>query len=457
MDRRNFLTLFALTLAGSTLKGGCAASQDAVGTSPQQKIVVIGAGIAGLAAARELQQQGQEVVVLEARDRIGGRIWTSTQWSDVPLDFGATWIHGVDGNPLTDLADEIGGDRLTTSYDRAMLYNTSGQPLSPEEADRLETLREKIFDMLATAQNAEEDTSIRQALTPLLRQFEQGSEAHRFINFILNSELEQEYSGSTESLSAHWYDSGEAFGGDDDFFVAGFRVIPEFLAQGLRIELGQVVEEIRWEEAPLRVITQQGEFLADRVLVTLPLGVLKENKVRFTPPLPPEKQGAIAKLGMGVLNKCYLRFPEVFWAEDVDWLEYIAADRGEWAEWVSFSATANQPILLGFNAADQGKALEALSDEAIVASAMDTLRQIYGDDIPEPLDYQITRWASDPFALGSYSYNAVGSVPAMRQDLAAPLGESVFFAGEATSEAYFGTTHGAYLSGLQAAQDILQI
>ncbi|MDX2254984.1 MAG: FAD-dependent oxidoreductase [Pseudanabaenaceae cyanobacterium bins.39] len=428
-----------------------------ISISSKKRVVVIGAGLSGLAAAQELRRQEYEVVVVEARERIGGRIWTSFKWADMPLDFGATWIHGTQGNPLTDLADQIDAKRLTTIYSRAATYNTSGQPLSKAEEARLENFRNKVFGELKKAQNEGNDVSLRQAIAPLQQQFDQSSEPYRFINFVLNGEIEHEYSGSAERLSAHWYDKDKKFNGNDDLFVQGFRVIPEFLAQGLQIELGQVVKEIQWQQSPIRVITQKTEFLADHVIVTLPLGVLQAGKVRFNPELPQNKQTAIAKLGMGVLNKCYLRFPHVFWSADADWLEYISASHGEWTEWVSFSRVANMPILLGFNAADQGRAIEAWSDEQIVASAMQTLRKIYGDSIPEPIDYQITRWASDPFSLGSYSYNPVGAVPKMRQELAAPLGKSIFFAGEASSEDYFGTTHGAYLSGLRAAQEILEI
>ncbi|MEA5463879.1 FAD-dependent oxidoreductase [Leptothoe sp. PORK10 BA2] len=426
-------------------------------TSNKKRIVVIGAGLSGLAAAQELHRQGHEVVVVEGRDRIGGRIWTSSKWADMPLDFGATWIHGTQGNPLTDLADQINAKRLTTSYDRAETYNTSGQSLSEAEETRLEDFRNRIFGALEKAQNEDPDVSIRQVIEPLSRQFDKSSESYRLINFILSGEIEQEYSGSTERLSAHWYDSGKEFDGNDDLFVQGFGVIPEFLSQGLQIELGQVVTEIQWEQPLVRVITQKTEFLADHVIVTLPLGVLQAGKVRFTPELPQNKQIAIAKLGMGVLNKCYLRFPDTFWSDEVDWLEYISENHGEWTEWVSFKRAANMPVLLGFNAADRGRALEAWSDEQIVESAMQTLRTINGVSIPEPIDYQITRWATDPFSLGSYSYNPVGAVPKMRQELAAPLGNSLFFAGEASNEDYFGTAHGAYLSGLRAAQEILEI
>ena len=173
------------------------------------------------------------------------------------------------------------------------------------------------------------------------------------------------------------------------------------------------------------------------------------------PELPRHKRQAIAKLGMGVLNKFYLRFPEVFWPADVDWLEHIPAEHGVWTEWVSFQRAAKRPILLGFNAADRGRAIEAWPDRRIVASAMSTLRTIYGAGIPEPLDYQITRWATDPYSLGSYSFNPVGSTPVMRKNLAAPLKGRVFFAGEATEQDYFSTAHGAYLSGLRTAREVM--
>lgn len=455
MNRRDFLALFGVLLAGCMSVSIEGAERENAPAASRKRIVVIGAGLAGLAAARELKWQGHEVIVVEARERIGGRVWTSSKWPDMPLDLGASWIHGVKGNPLTDLADAIKAKRLVTRYDRVIMYNTSGQEFTTAEDRRMDALQEQVFSALEAAQDQDADTSIRQVIEPLLRQFSDSSEAHRLINFILNSEIEQEYSGSIDQISAHWYDSGKEFSGDDALFAQGFRVISEFLAKGLRIERGQVVKEIQWQQSPVRVVTQKSEFVADHVVVTLPLGVLQAQRVRFSPDLPQAKQAAVAGLKMGVLNKCYLRFRESFWPADVDWLEYVSAKRGEWSEWVSFKRAANMPILLGFNAADQGREIETWSDQQIVASAMQTLRIMFGSDIPEPVDYQITRWASDPFSLGSYSFNALGSTPAMRKELAAPLNGKVFFAGEATQADYFGTAHGAYLSGLRAAKEVL--
>lgn len=454
MHRRDFLKLLGMVLFGSaaTACGGSNSTGEPV--SGNRRILVIGAGLAGLAAALELKRYGHEVVVVDARDRIGGRIWTSTKWPDVPLDLGASWIHGVRGNPLTELADDIQATRLTTSYARAITYSTSGQVLSESEIDGLAQLREQLLRAVRTAQKRDPDVSVRQATEQLTQQYPASSEAARMINFVLSGEIEHEYSGSAAQLSAHWYDSDKAFEGNDVLFEQGFRVITDYLARDIQVVLGQVVKQIDWDQSQVRVLTQKAEYTADCVVVTLPLGVLQGKSVRFTPELPAEKRNAIEKLGMGVLNKCYLRFSDAFWPDDVDWLEYISAEHGQWTEWVSLKRVANMPILLGFNAADYGREIEALSDQQIVASAMRTLKIVFGARIPEPVDYQITRWATDPFALGSYSYNALGSTPAMRSVLAKPLSNRLFFAGEASHKDYFGTAHGAYLSGLRAAKEI---
>ncbi len=455
MHRRHFHSLLGITLASRLVERCSAQDATPTPTSKSGQVIVVGTGLAGLAAAQKLKSHGLNVIVLEARDRIGGRIWTSHKWPQIPLDLGASWIHGVDGNPLTELADHMDARRSVTSYENARIYNTQGRPLSSADELRLEKLRARILQRLRAAQDSERDLSVRDAIDPLMQEWKPSTEEHRWAQFVLNSELEQEYSGSLSRLSTHWYDSVEEFDGEDELFHRGFQVIPEHLKQGLMIELGQVVREIDWRESPVRIRTQRSEFTADQVLVTLPLGVLKSRKVKFSPDLPADKQQAIHHLGMGVLNKCYLQFKEPFWPEDVDWLEYIPAQPGYWTEWVSFQHAAKQPVLLGFTAADAALEIEKLSDRDVVASAMKTLKTIFGRDIPEPVDYQLTRWAQDPFALGSYSFNAIGSTPPMRDELAAPVDDRLFFAGEASHRGYFATAHGAYLSGLRAAAEML--
>ncbi len=454
MARRDFLRRgAALAMLGPSAGAWAQPAASATSASGSaRRVVVIGAGLAGLAAARSLRQLGWAVTVLEARERIGGRIWTSTQWADMPLDLGATWIHGVRGNPLTELADVAGASRRITRYDRVASYATEGHLLTDAESARLEGLRQQVFGALRRAQDADADRSVRQVVAPLLQAHPLGSEGRRFVEFVLSGDIEQEYGGSAARLSAHWFDSARALKGDDALFTEGFGVLTRHLASGLAIETGQVVRAVRWGGPQVRVFTDRSEFGADRVVVTVPLGVLQANAIDFAPALPAEKRAAIERLGMGVLNKCYLRFGRVFWPPEVDWMEHVSAQPGQWTEWVSLRRATGWPVLLGFNAAERGREIEAWSDRDIVASAMATLRTLFGNAVPEPVDYQITRWAADPFARGSYSFHALGSSPAMRDQLAAPLAGRVFFAGEATAKADFGTAHGAYLSGLRAAQ-----
>lgn len=452
MNRRSAIALLAVVLAQRT-RAKLQATELA-NEVKKQRVIVVGAGLAGLAAARALQADGFEVVVLEARNRSGGRLWTSDKWADMPLDLGASWIHGIEANPLTELADKAKAHRLETSYDRHVIYDIDGRELAGAKERQLERLKTDLRQALRAAQDSDEDLSIREFVSAWAGKKDADKETTRLLDFIVSSEFEQEYAGSAARLSTHWFDSAQEYDGEDVLFAEGFQVVVDYLVKDLNIQHNQVVKQITWGGGSVKILTNQGMVSADKVLVTLPLGVLKAGRVEFVPALPKSTSQAIAQLEMGVLNKCYLRFAEVFWPKDVDWLESIPDKHGEWTEWVSFARVAGKPILLGFNAGARGREIEAWSDTQIVADAMKTLRRIFGAGIPEPVSYQITRWGSDPFALGSYSFNPVGVHPKLRRQLATPLANTLYFAGEATEHNYFGTAHGAYLTGIRAAKEI---
>lgn len=450
IQRRSFLKLLALSALGHG-----AVSLPSYAGGKTLRVLVIGAGMAGLTAATLLRKAGYSVEVIEARDRIGGRIWTSRQWPDVALDLGASWIHGQERNPLTAIANEIKTELLMTSTDNTVVYNSAGMALSDQEQARADALEQQLLAAIHEAQQQTEDVSIVDAVADIAQQFSDDAAQTALLNFILNARIEQEYAGSLADTSAHWFDAAQVFGETDVLFKHGFDSITRHLAAHLVIHLSHQVKHIRRTPQQVIVETNQRTFVADKVIVTVPLGVLKRQQLLFEPPLPREKQAAIEILAMGTLNKCYLRFPKAFWPTDVDWLEYIPRQHGQWAQWVSLANVLHKPILMGFNAADYGRQLELLTDQQIVTTAMQTLQTMFGQDIPAPIDHIITRWASDPYSYGSYSFNPRGATPQHRMALAQPIAQQLYFAGEATSMQYFGTAHGAYLSGVAAASTII--
>lgn len=459
MRRREFLRLAGLALAVGAANAACRtglAMGENSASGSGRRVLVLGAGLAGLAAAKTLIQAGFEVQVLEGRGRLGGRTWTSTHWQDAPLDMGASWIHGTRGNPLTELAKLAGAELAQTDEENAWIYGPDGAELDEDGEERLEEIQDWLEEIIGEAQEGDEDQSVRAAVEAAARDEVYSAADRQMLEFLLNTILEHEYSGSVEQLSAYWYDDDEAFGGGDALLLEGYQRIVDSLAEGIPVGLNEVVQSVDWSGLGVVVKTNRGTHSGDLAVVCVPLGVLKAGDIQFTPALPARKRTAIDALGVGVLNKCYLRFEEVFWPAEADWLQHIPVERGEWTDWVSLTNAAGLPVLLGFNAADKGREMEAWTDTQIVASAMQTLRRMFGAGIPEPVDFQITRWWNDPMARGSYSFNALGSEPGMRDDLAEPLEGRLIFAGEATERKYFGTAHGAYLSGVRAGREVIQ-
>jgi monoamine oxidase len=423
-------------------------------------VVVIGAGVSGLAAARVLAEEGYSVIVVEARERVGGRVWTDHSWLGIPLDMGASWIHGSDDNPIAELARELDAATVPTNYDNTWLWDTGGQRIEGDAHDDIDNRFVEMLDDLDSERDSmddadEDDIALGDAIEDWLDALDPDPATIRQLAYTINTAIEHEYAADIADLSFYYFDGGDAFDGNDLLFPDGYSQIVHGLAEGLDIRFGHVVRKLHWNDSGVTVTTNQETFDADFAIVTLPLGVLQSGTVAFSPPLPDEKQRAIERLQMGTLNKLYLRFPRIFWPAEADMLGYISERKGEWAEWLNLAHYTGQPVLLAFNAADYGRAIEELPDDAIVAAAMTTLRTIFGLDIPAPEAALITRWGADEFARGSYSYLALGATPDDRDDLAAPIGGRVFFAGEATSPDFAATVHGAYLSGLLAAEEIL--
>jgi monoamine oxidase len=423
-------------------------------------VLVIGAGIAGLGASRMLHDSGYAVTVLEARDRIGGRIWTDRSWESIPIDLGASWIHGIDGNPIWDLVGQLGIDTAVTDYDQYWLYGPDG---ALYEDDAQNAITERFDDLLAALDELREamraagelDISLAEGIARVLPGLDLTTDELRELNYAIDATVEHEYAADTSRLSLYYWDADSEVFDDDVIFPGGYDQIATSLADGLDIRTGAVVSRIQHGESGIRVTTGVGAFDADYAIVTTPLGVLRHGDVQFDPPLPPDKQGAIERLDMGLLSKVWLRFPQAFWDADAQFIGRVPAERGAWVEWLNLSAFTGVPVLAGFNAGEFAWRLEEQTDEEIIAGAMDALRSIYGDGIPEPDAWLMSRWGSDPLARGAYSFIPVGASPGDRLVLGQPVGFRLLFAGEATSPDNAGTVHGAYLSGVREAARLM--
>jgi monoamine oxidase len=465
LSRRALLRLFALSGAVS----GIALSRAALGPRPAwaqaeetaSDVLVIGAGIAGLAAARTCAAAGLRVRILEAASTTGGRIRTD-RTTGLPLDLGASWIHGGDrDNPIRQRADSLGLETVVTDYAGFALFDGPAR-VGDDALDAAYTRFEAVVaEALAAAEAADEDRSLRAALEAV--GFSPAREP--LAEFFITGAIEQESGAAADALSAWWLGSDEAFEGDDRMIVGGYDAITdaltrECIAAGVAIQLGQRVSRITHDGPQVYVETDTGaSFSAARGIITLPLGVLKRpahtGGVHFIPGHSARKQAAIERLGMGLLTKSLFVFPRRFWPADGTEFGLLSQPPGRWAQWFDFTALVGAPVLLGFNAADEGARVEALDDAARTAEAMAALRAAFGRAVPDPTAAVHTRWLSDPFTYGAYSFLAVGASPEDRDALAAPEGR-LLFAGEATSRQYAATVHGAYLSGVRAGEETIR-
>lgn len=422
-----------------------------------KSILIIGAGIAGLAACTKCQSQGFNVKILEARNYIGGRICTDHSLG-IPMGRGAAWIHGIDNNPIAELAKKFNAKIAPVQWSEFMIFDRNAHLIPHEVIEKfdakfnvfLEKAKEFAFQQY-------EDISLAEALSKII---ENESFSQTEMDLFTRKRLSFEgYVGANmEVLSARNWDQEKTWPGDNCFVISSYQSIIEGLAKDCPIELNTVVTEIHQRENDVKIVTNHSIFYADAVIVTVPLGVLKKQTIRFHPALPAEKQKAIDVLGMGLLNITALKFPKAFWPKEPQALFFTGCfDPSSVSVFFNLYHFIEQPILIGYNGGDKGHRLEKLSDDELIKNTMTQLKKIYGDDIPSPDAYINTRWSEDPFSLGSYTHLAVGGSQRTYAALAEPIDNQIFFAGEATNSDYPATTHGAYLTGHREAERIIKI
>jgi len=539
-------------------------------------VVIVGAGPAGLAAARHLAAQGFAPIVLEARNRSGGRVHTDATALSVPVDFGASIITGVstDAARPTHLGRGVRCDpsavvarqwgmRLRALADKMPLYDTAtGLPVPQALDAQVEALRDELLDAaratvdrleggggaeLGLGQELERVLSLREAKAaaaiaaqpaaiaspaPMAQATLEDPEGDAFARAALSIEddveedvqhampptelaapavqvpesepgvpngdapseapeappalplapkpltaverrlldwhwanLEYGCSAPLSSVSlAHWNQDEEfgGFGGDHAMVAGGYQLITAAMSSGLDIRLRSPVSRIEYGARGVRVHVDNGRneaFEAAAVVITVPLGCLKAQTIAFEPPLPGDKRASIERLGFGSLNKVFLEFDHVFWDGSVDYFgaarEGGRTDRGRCFMFWNLTAVVGAPVLAALLAGDAADASESNSDEQLADMALGVLRTLF-PSAPKPVGCTASRWTSDPWSRGSYSYVALGASAADYQTLAAPLAAGrVAFAGEHTCREHPDTVGGAMLTGVRAANAVV--
>ncbi|CAN6479894.1 unnamed protein product [Victoria cruziana] len=434
-------------------------------------VLIVGAGLAGLAAAKQLRFLGFKVAVIEGRNRAGGRVFTKKLAGDgviAAADLGGSVLTGINGNPLGVMARQLGLP-LHKVRDQCPLYRPDGKAVNADVDAKVEELFNGLLDKVcklrqAMGEIASIDVSLGVALETFRRVYRvaEDKEEMMLLNWHL-ANLEYANAGLLSNLSLAFWDQDDPYemGGDHCFIPGGNERLVRVLVENLPVFYGRAVQEIRYGSDGVLVVAGGQVFRGDMVLCTVPLGVLKSGSIKFEPELPQMKKDAISRLGFGLLNKVAMLFPRVFWSGGIDTFGHLTEDpkqRGEFFLFYSYASVSGGPLLIALVAGESAIKFEDMPPSDAVRRVLEVLRGIFtpkGIEVPDPIQAVCTRWGKDKFTYGSYSHVAVGSSGDDYDILAESVGcGRVFFAGEATNRRYPATMHGALLSGLREAANI---
>jgi monoamine oxidase len=405
-------------------------------------VLVIGAGAAGLAAAQALARGGRSVLVLEARSRIGGRVWTrSMPGLGVPIELGAEFIHGAAKATFALLHKSRIGIVPSVHTQRyaagGRLHKVDSFALAQKAMKDRSPLRERDLSF--------EDYVARRRLDARTRVFAR--------MMVEGFDAADPRRASARAIAEEWGD-GDALAGAQPRLRAGYGPALEWLARralarGARLRMDSAVREIRWQPGRVEAVGQGFHFEGKKAIVTLPLGVLQSQAVQFKPKLG--KDNGLNLLASGPVIKAAVRFPSVFWDSGAAFFHSPGAAFPTF--WTPLPARV--PLLIAWAGGPKADRLSGLPMKQITAAMLASLRTTFGK-AAAPDQIYVHDWKSDPFARGAYSYVRVNGGDARRQ-LAEPLEDTLYFAGEATNvEGESGTVSGALQTGQRAAREALR-
>jgi monoamine oxidase len=400
----------------------------------QADVLVVGAGAAGLAAAAELTRAGRSVLVVEAMDRIGGRCLTRRlPGLPVPVELGAEFIHGRPQATFS-LLQKAGIPAIDSTRTQLVSFEGKLRPVN------IFVQAQRVAQRKIAGKDVSFETFLSRQRLPVLTRTLATMMVQGF-------DAADPRLASAREIVEEW--SGGGLGASQPRPWGGYGALMDFLARDARIQLRTVVRTIRWKRGSVEVRgTFRGEpwsAWAPRAVLTVPIGVL--------PSLVKEKRGALAKLASGPVIRVAMAFRTAFWEKDHPGIAFFHSPDAPFPTfWTPLPMHA--PLLTCWAGGPKAARLTGSSEKTLLKQALASVRSVL-PGAEEPRAYVLHDWQADPYARGGYSYVRVGGTGA-REELAAPLEETVYFAGEATDVEQSGTVGGALASGIRAAQEILR-
>ena len=434
--------------------------------SKEFDVIIIGAGAAGLMAAQELAGSGIKVLVLEARDRIGGRIFTQhLPNSNGLLEAGAEFVHG--NLPLTKAILEEAGIPLLDLEGKT--YQLRKGELMADEA----FIPDFAF-LLEQLNNLKEDLPFAQFIHQYLQAEEHDELREAVIRFAEGYDAADIQKVSTFALREEWQTDGAT----DAYLIAGgYSRLTDFLAakskaKGATIQLSVVVQEIIWQINHVEIVCRDGQrYSGSQVIITVPVGVLRAKSgepgyIHFSPEIN-TKKNALAQLGYGAVIKVVLIFKSAFWENNQNLtsenritpeLSFLFTDTSSFTAWWT-RLPETTPMLTGWLGGPAADEYKTKSNASILNEALNALEVIFNlnpDYLQEQLETsRVINWPADPFARGAYSYATVSSGAAL-QELHQPIENTIYFAGEAYYQGpAMGTVEAALANGSEVAKIII--
>ena len=454
MERRKFVldTLKTIPLVLIAPHLFASDGKDEISTNPNGKtVLIIGAGIAGLAAAKKLKDKGFTVIVLESQEKIGGRLRTDRSLG-IAFDEGASWIHGPNGNPITKLASQAGANTYLTDDDNLAVFDSNGTAYSDDFLDSQYTQFENALNAVRRAGTK------RQSFQTIFNSLYPTQANNRLWKYMLSAYLEFDTGGDISKLSSKYFYDDEEFSGKDVIVTNGYDKVANLLGQGLDIRLNSRVTEINYNATRSFVKVNENSIEADYVIVSVPLGVLKNNSIAFKPSLPESKLSAIENIQMGNVNKFLFIWDTPFWDTNIQYIGYTPETKGKFNYFMNmlkFLPTTNGLMTFAFG--DYATVTETMTDAQIKNEVMAQLKTIYGNSIPNPTNMLRTKWGQNINTFGAYSFATNGTTSAEFETMAIEINNKLFFAGEHTERDYRASVHGAYLSGIREADKIIAL